>query len=259
MVEGAEFQQPRQARVPRPVLEPLPRPDFPITINCWHMGCLDAMAMHLPIEAYDLVVTDLPYGTTGPESDFNNKKVDLFQYWRLLSNLLKPNGTVVMTTAMPFTIDVINSNRKWFRYDLIWQKNRSSKWMLSNYRPLCNFEVVLVFSRASVFQMVYNSPGNRSILKFDMDEDRHHPHQKPVPLFEWLVRTYSREGDNVLDTCAGSGTTAIACYNAGRHVTLVENHPPMYNVMMRRVRNHCHGSRIIEDGVIVPDDASVFQ
>lgn len=218
---------------------PVTRPDTISSIECINGDCVEVMGLHLPPKRYSLIVTDLPYGITGSPTDFNNMKVDLFHWWRAVDKVLADKGTVVMTTVMPFTLEVMNSNPKWLKYELIWQKDRISKWMLANRRPVSNYEIILVFSKGSLYSMTYNDTGARTILKFNGEKDRVHPTQKPVTLFEWLVRTYSNEGEWVLDTCAGSGTTGVACYRSGRHATLIEKYGPMYEIMKRRMETEC--------------------
>lgn len=218
---------------------PTTRPNIVTEIECMRGDCVEVMGLHLPPKRYSLLVTDLPYGITGSPTDFNNMKVDLFHWWRAVDKVLTDKGTVVMTTVMPFTLEVMNSNPRWLKYELIWKKDKLSKWMMANRRPVSNYEILLIFSKGSLYTMTYNDTHARTILNFDGEKDKIHPTQKPVPLFEWIVRTYSNEGEWVLDTCAGSGTTGVACYNAGRHVTLIEQHTPMYEMMRNRVGMEC--------------------
>lgn len=205
----------------------------------------------------DAVITYPPYGTTDLPWD---KKIDLPLFWELIKRVIKPGAVIVMFSQQPFTTDVINSNRKWFRYELIWRKTAPVGFLDVRYRPMRIHENILVFcehyrrsndgKRAAMTynaQMVIGEPykrngRNRSSGHYRFVSDsreivntgtRHpvdvldypnrggksyHPTQKPVDLLEWLVKTYSREGELVLDPFAGAGATLLACKNTGRRV-----------------------------------------
>ena len=204
----------------------------------------------------DMILADLPYGNTNCTWD---KIIDLDLMWREYLRVAKPNAAIVLTATQPFATDLINSQRNLFRYDLVWQKTKSVGFLQANKMPLRNHETVLVFYRKlptynpqksfghtlykkcgfrtpgnvyrplrEKFHQSSNTDGSRfpsSILKFGFDfasNDRMHPTQKPIELFKWLIRTYTNEGETVLDNTSGSGTTAVAAKETGRKSVCIE-------------------------------------
>lgn len=202
----------------------------------------------------DLVLTDPPYGTTAIKWD---TAPNLGEFWDLINGALKETGVVVSFCAQPFTTDLINSNRKNFRYELIWHKTLAVGFLDAKVRPLRAHENIVVFCRklkSSTYnpQMVEGTPykkrstaqrsahyGNvrgvadpkdnsgtrypRSVmLHSNQQRPALHPTQKPLDLVELLVRTYSNAGELVLDPFMGSGTTVVAAANAGRRAVGVE-------------------------------------
>lgn len=201
----------------------------------------------------DLVLTDPPYGTTALKWD---TAPNLAEFWDLVNGALKETGVVVSFCAQPFTTDLINSNRKNFRYELIWHKTCPVGFLDSRVRPLRSHENIVVFARklkSSTYnpQMTVGVPytksrgsdrvshyGNvkaveatvntgerypRSVLTHsNKQRPALHPTQKPLELVEWLVRTYSHEGELVLDPFMGSGTTIVAAARALRRAVGVE-------------------------------------
>lgn len=195
----------------------------------------------------DLVLTDPPYGTTAIGWD---TAPDLQEFWQVVNRVLKPEGVVVSFAAQPFTTDLINSNRKNFRYELIWHKSLAVGFLDAKIRPLRAHENIVVFARklkSSTYnpQMGVGKPfkakqggvaahygqqrgGNsdnhgtrypRSVLHYNNAGGvRMHPTQKPVDLVEYLIRTYSNEGDLVVDPFMGRGTTLKAAVAAKRVV-----------------------------------------
>ena len=203
----------------------------------------------------DAVITDMPYGTTNLSWDH---KVDLVKFWDLIRHILKPGGVTVAFSQQPFTTDLINSNRRWFRYELIWRKTAPVGFLDANRRPMRIHENILVFcenfrrsndgKRSAMTynpQMTIGKPyskrggKNRAAHYSFYGPDRevvnrterfpvdvldfpnrggpaYHPTQKPVDLLEWLVRTYTREGELVVDPFAGAGSTLVACKKTGR-------------------------------------------
>ncbi|WP_419515831.1 DNA-methyltransferase [Dysosmobacter welbionis] len=211
----------------------------------------------------DLVLCDLPYGSTNCSWD---TVIPFEPLWEQYRRILKPRGALVLFAAQPFATDLINSARKLFRYDLIWEKNAPVGFANCHRQPLRSHELILVFYRrqptyhpqglvrldtpimrrgkrsGSVYkdlgktsvQEYTNYP--RSILRFpNRAEKRYHPTQKPVALLEYLVRTYTDPGELVLDNCMGSGSTAVACLNAGRRFVGFELEAKYYEAACRRV------------------------
>ena len=229
----------------------------------------------IPAGVISLICADLPYGTTKCRWD----KVIPFeplweQYWRTL----KPNGAVVLFSQQPFTTDLINSCRKWFRYEIIWEKTVALGFPNARRMPLRSHETMLVFYRKLPTynpQMVWNDKATnaattgpdrytgynalepneyeatkwrfpRSVIKIsnhhgaifgNIKKVGKHPTRKPVPLIEWIVKTYTNEGDIVLDNVMGSGSTAIACINTGRQFIGFENDPDNFNYSQQRLAN----------------------
>lgn len=216
--------------------------EMTLKMNTVHqMDCIEGMKK-MPDSSVDLILCDLPYGQTSNKWD---TPINMEELWKGYKRVLKDNGVVLLTAKGQFMIDLILSNRDWFRYEWIWDKNKGANFAHVRYRPLNTHEYVLVFSpkgrptynpqmtegkpytqkrlQESIKGIADNmgrhtttSDGKRypkSVLRVEGMAQRHiiHPTQKPVSLFEYLVKTYSNPGDVVLDTCMGSGTTAVAC------------------------------------------------
>jgi site-specific DNA-methyltransferase (adenine-specific) len=221
-----------------------------------HGDCLAELAK-LHSNSVDLVLVDLPYGTTACPWD---SVIPLDALWAQLKRISKPKANYVFTAQQPFTWALAASNPEWFRYELIWEKPNGTNPFQAKRMPMKRHENVLVFyGAAGVYnpQMTDGKPykwnakrsgsqaggmaqgvdapidnkGTRypaSVLRFPQERGLH-PTQKPVPLMEWLVRTYSNEGAVVLDCCMGSGTTGVAAIRANRKLArprrAVPDHP----------------------------------
>jgi site-specific DNA-methyltransferase (adenine-specific) len=215
-----------------------------------HGDCLEVMR-EIPDSSVDMVLCDLPYGTTANKWD---SVIPFAPLWGAYRRICKPNAAIVLTASQPFTTDLINSARDIFRYELIWDKTKGGNFMLAKKQPMKSHENVCVFYRA---QPTYNPKmeirgrvrkkgGGRASSNFGVitpsnscnnsyypksvitvssgsSADRGlHPTQKPVGLFRYLIRTYSNPGDTVLDNCMGSGTAGIACGLEGRNFIGIE-------------------------------------
>ena len=243
--------------------------------------CLDLMK-DIPNGSIDMILCDLPYGTTEAKWD-SILPLDLL--WENYKRVLKINGVVVLTSTEPFTSILNVSNLKWFKYDFIWNKLNATGHLNAKARPLKQHENISVFSNGSAtstsLKMTYNPQGlfdvdidkinfetettgkrqsrskgkkwkqtksgyPKSILTFAYDKDKLHPTQKPIALFEYLIRTYSNEGELVLDNTAGSGTTAIACLNTNRQFIVMEKEQKYYDIILKRVadfnKSFSHGT-----------------
>ena len=189
--------------------------------------------------------------------------------WKQYKRLIKDNGAIVLTASQPFTSALVMSNPKMFKYEWIWEKSRATNFLNYKINPAKKHESVLVFGSGSlnyrpimeegvayidnrkpklrglssvVSSELMNGPrvneGFRypgSIIKFkNPNNDSGHPTQKPVALFEYLIRTYTNEGDTVLDNCAGSGTTGIAAFNTKRNAILIEKDEQYFNAAKER-------------------------
>lgn len=222
--------------------------------------CLERMK-EIPDGSVDMVLTDPPYGTTACKWD---TIIDLELMWEQLKRVIKPNGAIVMTASQPFTSALIMSNPKWFKYCWVWEKHHTGQ-LNAKIQPLRNVEDVAVFYGK---QCLYNpqftdgepykverigykgseaygkqrdhttiSNGKRypkQILKFK-ETMSHHPTQKPVALMEYLIKTYTNEGEVVLDFTMGSGTTGVACVNLNRSFIGVELDDEYYKVAKNRI------------------------
>jgi site-specific DNA-methyltransferase (adenine-specific) len=242
-------------------------------INKIYLGdCLEIMKL-IPEKSIDMVLCDLPYGTTICKWD---AIIPFDKLWEQYERIVKPNGAIVLTASQPFTSALLMSKPKWFRHEWIWQKNRGSNFALLKWQPFKEHESVLVFSKetanyypikeersesgksrcAYTFnnkvtsetinnQTFYNQEGERrsldenlrnpsSIQKFNTEVGLH-PTQKPTALFEYLINTYSKEGETILDNCIGSGTTAIACKRTGRNFIGIEMEQKYFDIATKRI------------------------
>src|SRR5690554_5706493 len=242
-----------------------------------HGDCLEVMPL-LPDKSIDMILCDLPYGTTACKWD---TVIPFEPLWEQYKRLIKPNGAIVLTASQPFTSLLIVSNIEMFKYCWVWEKNRPTGAQQSKNWPMRKHEDVVVFSSAPMGhvsllgdkRMTYNPQGVTSagkktvkvgffgrhigprpnqvgreynaktglphtILRFAKDGSHLHPTQKPVALFEYLIKTYTNEGEIVLDNCIGSGTTAIAALNTGRFFIGIEKDKHYYEIAVEKVNNH---------------------
>lgn len=218
----------------------------------YNEDCLEGMK-RIPDKSVDMVLCDLPYGTTQCKWD---SIIPFELLWGQYRRVIKPNGAIVLTAMQPFTSALVMSNPKMFKYDWTWKKPRGTGHLNAKRQPMRDKEDVLVFSRgvptynpqygkgepysklkggrttkdskADCYGSFYNGAEYRNdnqgirypkqVIEFGVVErNTLHPTQKPVPLFEYLIKTYTNQGEIVLDNCMGSGTTAIACINTGRN------------------------------------------
>ena len=238
-------------------------------MNLYHGDCLEILPT-FPPASVEAIITDLPYGTTACEWD---SIIPLAPMWEQVKRVLKANGVFVTTASQPFTSALIMSNPKWFRYEWIWFKNKGSNFLSVEYRPLKEHENILVFSPNShlynpqyeirsevgIQRMKYKMDSNRGTdpitgqkttakprkemgdkkmpgsIQFFICEMGEHPTQKPVKLYEYLIRTYTNAGDTVLDFCMGSGTTLIAAKQTGRNGIGIEKDKGYFEIASRRI------------------------
>ena len=223
-----------------------------VTLDCIELtDCFEGLK-NVPDGSVDLIASDPPYGTTDNDWDTLPDFEKLFAEFR---RVLKPTGTVVFTCVFPFAAKLIVDNADIFKYDMVWEKNRKTDFANAKNKPLRRHENILVFSKGtcanrSLRRMAYNPQGleeckiahkakvTRSpnygkalntaytqtqknypdtVLSFPCVQHTVHPTQKPEELFEWIIRTFSNEGDTVLDPFVGSGTTAVCAKRLGRH------------------------------------------
>lgn len=231
----------------------------------YQMDCLEGMKL-IPDGSIDMILCDLPYGTTQNKWD---TVIPLNKLWEQYERIIKDNGAIVLTASQPFTSDLINSNRKWFKYTWVWDKANPSGFLNAKKQPLRVTEDIVVFYKK---QCTYNPQmevrgkprkkggyikGNgtenygdfhsvesvnneyypKNLIQFSNANraEKQHPTQKPVALFEYLIRTYTNEGEIVLDNCIGSGTTAIAAINTGRNFIGFETESKYIEISNKRI------------------------
>ena len=227
--------------------------------------CLEKMK-DIPDGSIDLVLTDPPYGTTACKWD---SIIDFDLMWEQLKRVIKPNGAIVLTASQPFTSALVMSNIKDFRYCWAWDKKKGGNIMNLKSQPYKVHEDVCVFSikphlyypimtdqkertgktyskgEANGIEnygdtRIYNKKYPKSILEVSNADQKGktHPTQKPVALFEYLIKTYTNEGDLVLDNCMGSGTTGVACKNLNRNFIGIELDPEYFKIAEKRINEN---------------------
>lgn len=216
--------------------------------------------------AVDVILTDLPYGTTNCEWDI---KIPLKPLWEQWLRVLKKNGIIILFAQQPFATELINSAKPpfKFRYELIWEKNCACGFLNVKEKPLRAHENILIFhnkqpyynpqlfkgepyhTKASIKkEHIYSFSGEkteinnngtrfpRSVLKFSREGRTKHSTEKPQKLIEWIVNSYSKQGDTILDNCMGSGTTAAACETLQRKWIGIEKSPQWCKVIYDRLK-----------------------
>lgn len=230
-----------------------------------HLGdCLDVLKT-IPDASVDLILADLPYGTTMCHWD---SVIPMEKLWPEYKRVIKPAGAIVLTAMQPFSSMLVASNPAMFRYEWIWEKGNATGFLNAKKQPLRAHESALVFYNkqptynpqmttghkrkttrrrtvdsdcyGKAIQLTeYDSTTRypRSVQFFSSDKQRgsYHPTQKPVAWMEFLVKTYTNEGDVVLDNTMGSGTTGVACMRTGRHFIGIENEEPMFTIATDRL------------------------
>jgi site-specific DNA-methyltransferase (adenine-specific) len=230
----------------------------------FHGDCLEVMA-GMEAQSVDSIVCDPPYGTTACKWD---SVIPFEPMWDAIKHVLKPKGAVVLFGSQPFTSALVMSNVEWFKYCWVWDKvNMFTNQMASAFRPMTQHEDIVVFASGKT---VYNpqkrrgkpysakrkgkidvysisprnginvdglmSPGTVISLKGRLpNEQGIHPTQKPVALLEYLIRTYTNEGDTVLDFTMGSGTTGVAAMHTGRKFIGVEMEADYFRIAQQRI------------------------
>ena len=218
-------------------------------IKLYQGDCLEIMK-RIDKNSINAIITDLPYGVSNNDWD---TPINLNEMWRLFNNILKPNGIVILTASGKFVGQLMMSNIKMFKYDLIWEKTINSGQLNVNKMPLRSHENILIFYNKNKTYNEQKTKGEpytitrtdttgegygkqkpsskkndgyrhaRSIVKISNPRVKNgHPTQKPVELMEWLIKTYTDENDNVLDCCMGVGSTGVACKNLNRNFIGIE-------------------------------------
>ena len=234
--------------------------------------CLEIMK-EIPNKSVDMILCDLPYGTTACKWDI---VIPFDELWEQYNRVVKDNGAIVLFGSEPFTSFLITSNIKMFRYDIVWDKVNCSSGILAKKRPLKSHENIVVFYKN---QPTYNpqmkigtkwhrcGKSNLKVAAVYGDEQktvkrkklsditelkypksiltvsnadntkRVHPTQKPTELLEWLIKTYTNEGEIVLDNCMGSGSTGVACVNTNRNFIGIELENEYFEIAKERIKN----------------------
>lgn len=231
--------------------------------------CLELMD-NIPDDSVDMILCDLPYGTTRNKWDVI---ISLDLLWKQYNRVCKANAAIVLTSSQPFTSILVCSNISQFKCEWIWKKNRGSNFASLKYQPFKEHESILVFSKGTcnyfpIKEARSESGKSRANYSFkdstrsdnfnpiqarkeryDLDTELRnpssvqvfntevglHPTQKPVSLFEYLIKTYTQPYDTVLDNCAGSFTTAIACMNTSRNYICIEKEKEYFDIGQRRI------------------------
>ena len=226
--------------------------------------CLEVMK-EIPDKSIDMILADLPYGTTACKWDV---VIPFAPLWEQYKRVIKDRGAIVLFGSQPFTSALVMSNVKWFKYEFSYLKVNKSGNLNAKNRPMSAHENVLVFYKNQPFynnvkesgsdrfgksatisktqnygkceNKSYSRPNyvcKDSVLSgFPVDSRGLHPTQKPVALFEYLIKTYTNEGDTVLDNCAGSGTTGVACKNTNRNYILIEKEKEYIDIINKRLQ-----------------------
>lgn len=235
--------------------------------------CLEVMK-NIPNKSIDMILCDLPYGTTACKWD---TIIPFEPLWEQYERIIKDSGAIVLTASQPFTSALIMSNIAMFRYRWIWEKEQGGNFQLAKLQPLNTVEDICVFSKAKTangsklnmryypimtqrekpiksggkpsvsdllhsnsmvaLKKTYTETYPKSILRFNKEHSsqRVHPTQKPVALFEYLIKTYTNENEVVLDNCMGSGTTGVACANTNRNFIGIELDEGYYKISEDRI------------------------
>lgn len=240
-------------------------------IELWNGDCLELMS-NIPDKSVDCIICDLPYGTTACEWD---SVIPFEPLWEQYNRIIKNNGAICLFGTEPFSSKLRMSNLKGWKYDWIWHKSKCGSAFTSKYRPQQKHEIISVFSRNGEKTNYYpimtqgtpyyrhrkandgSKPNNHklgvisdsetinngerypeTVIFFQQKwrrQDQLHPTQKPVELIEYLIKTYTKENEIILDNCMGSGTTGVACLNTGRKFIGIELDITYYEIAKNRI------------------------
>lgn len=230
-----------------------------------HGECLAEMK-NMPDSSIDMILCDLPYGITKNSWDV---VIPFNELWKEYKRIIKDNGAIVLFGSQPFTSLMITSNLEMFRYSLVWEKNKFSDFLNAKRKPMkTNEDIVVFYKKQPTYnpQYWYSTPYTRwntqsavdkqtnygshkenyveskdgrrlptTVLKFNRIERPQHPTQKPVDLLEWLIKSYTNEGDTVLDNCMGAGSTGVACKKIKRNFIGIELDKKYFDIASVRI------------------------
>jgi len=226
--------------------------------------CLEVMKK-IPDKSIDMILCDLPYGTTACKWDVI---IPFEPLWKEYKRIIKDRGCIALFGSEPFSSYLRMSNIKQYKYDWIWKKERGVGFQIAKYRPMLETENISIFSKGTLNyhpQMILldkpkkesfartksgSSPlahlnkGERiathrypkSIIEIKRETRKIHPTQKPVALLEYLIKTYTLEGETVLDNCMGSGSTGVACINTNRNFIGIEKDAEYFKIAKKRIK-----------------------
>jgi len=228
--------------------------------------CLEIMPS-IPDKSIDMILCDLPYGTTACKWDII---IPFEPLWKQYKRIIKDNGAIILFGSEPFSSALRMSNIKNYKYDWVWNKRLAGNVFLAKSQPMKIHENILVFNstkerfypvktdlekvrnykdkygggesfgKKGTGDKIHTTKGKNPKSIIDISNANRkgnlHPTQKPVALFEYLIKTYTNKGDLVLDNCAGSGTTGVACKNLGRDYILIEKEEKYVEIARRRIR-----------------------
>jgi site-specific DNA-methyltransferase (adenine-specific) len=234
-------------------------------ITLRHGDCLELMR-DIPAGSVDLVLADLPYGTTRNKWD---TPIDLTRFWRNVHRVTKQNAAICLFGQMPFTAKLVMSNLNEFRYEWIWCKPMAGGFLNANRMPMRSHEIISVFykklpqynpqfteGKPYIKKQTKNRENNnygkfkgdnetlvntgkrypRDVITIsNSNKNSKHTTAKPVELLEYFIKTYSNPGDTILDNCMGSGSTGIACVNTGRNFIGIELDEKYFNIAKERI------------------------
>lgn len=243
-----------------------------VSITLMQGDCLERMK-EIQDHSVDMILADLPYGTTACKWDI---VIPFEPLWAQYKRIIKDRGAIVLTASQPFASALVMSNIQEFRHEWVWEKNRGSNFLNVKREPMKEHEIVLVFSAGgwtynpqmqkrkgngkaligklivgAVSQSATNNGGvfphpailpelrvPSSVQRFNTacGNNKTHPTQKPVALFEYLIKTYTNESETVLDNTMGSGTTGVACKNTNRNFIGIELDPVYFALAEKRIR-----------------------
>lgn len=239
-----------------------------ICLELYNGDCLEVMKS-ITDKSIDLILCDLPYGSTHNKWD---KCIDFERLWECYNRIIKDNGAIVLFSQQPFTTKLIMSNLKMFRYEWIWEKSQGTGFLNAHKMPLKIHENICVFYKRlpkfnpqmrTGFKKYVRTASNKSSDNYNLEQDSHtttsngerypidiiqfassncsttdkhcHPTQKPRLLLEYFIKTYTDEGDTVLDNAMGVGSTGVACAVTNRNFIGIELDKNYYNVAKNRI------------------------
>lgn len=230
-----------------------------------YISCGDCLKLmkDIPDDSIDMILCDLPYGNTRNKWD---SIIPFDLLWEQYERIIKENGVIALFGDGMFTAQLLNSNPKLWRYNLIWDKQRGCDFLNANVKPLkCHEDIAIFYKKKPIYnkQPWFSRPYKRqkngtlsdnygdrkeayseskdgarnplTILSFSRDGNRVHPTQKPIDLLEYLIKTYTNEGDVVLDNCMGSGSTCVAAVNTNRHYIGFELDEQYFDIACQRL------------------------